>query len=107
MLTFFSVLSRDYVYFIDEVKKYFVCEAFGYNSDDPCPRNYEQYTHGWLEAVAYLVMGFIPTVNLVFVINFQHLKAQCLRRVGARGYSVSSPSMKSPKLTIDHKMSIH
>ena len=81
MLTYYSVFTRDYAYFIDEVEKYFVCEAFGYNSDDPCPKNYEQYAYGWLEAMAYIVMAFIPAINLIFVINFQHLKAQCLRRV--------------------------
>ena len=79
LVTFVGVSLRDSTYFIDEVKKYFVCEAFGYNSDNPCPKNYEQYTYGWLEALSYIGMGFIPAVNLSFVINFQDLKVWCLR----------------------------
>ena len=95
VLTYYSVNIRDYANFTDEVKKYFVCEAFGYNSDKPCPKNYEQYTYGWLEAVAYILLGFLPAVNLIFVINFQHLKDQCLRRVCAHGCSSSSSRVKS------------
>ena len=87
-LTYYSVTIRDYAYLIVEVEKYFMCEAFGYNPDDPCPKNYEQYTYTWLSTVTYLLMNFVPTINLIFVINVRVLKAQCLRRVGV--YSVSS-----------------
>ena len=73
-LVLFSVTFRDLDEFRDSVTDYFVCEAFGEDPDNPCPRDYEDFRHRDLESAVYLLMGFIPVVSLVFIINIESVK---------------------------------
>ncbi len=68
-LVFYSLTISDLDNFLDAVTEYFKCEATGHNPDSPCPKSYEQYKYPQIGATVYILMGFIPVVNLVFVIN--------------------------------------
>ncbi len=59
---------------MDAVREYFMCEAIGHNPENPCPKLYEQYRYPRMEATVYILIGFIPSVNLVFVINSTAVK---------------------------------
>lgn len=61
---------------MEAVDEYFFCEASGYNPSNPCPKNYEQYTYPELQAAIYVVMGFIPTVNLIYVLNVKQMRKE-------------------------------
>ena len=74
VLVFYSVSVRDLDRFVEASREYFFCEAGGYNPEDPCPRTYEQYKYPYLQSTVYIVLGFIPAVNLIFVVNIQRLK---------------------------------
>ncbi len=73
-LVFYSITTSNYSKFEEAVIEYFSCEAGGYNPIDPCPKSYEQYTYPELQAAVYVVMGFVPTVNLIYVIDAQRMR---------------------------------
>ena len=73
-LVYYSVVTRDLDNFMAAVKEYFLCEVGGYNPENPCPKSYEQYKYPQLQSTVYSVMGFIPAVNLVFVIDTKQVK---------------------------------
>ena len=93
-LAYYSVATRDHYEFIDAVKEYFFCEAGGYDPENPCPRDYEQYRYPRLQSTVFAVMGFIPMMNLVFVINTQRVMQEVGRVLPrlSRLYSFSNPS---------------
>ena len=74
ILAYFGVSNGDQPNFIRTTTLYFSCEAGGHDPENPCPRSYEQYTYPGLAATSYMLMGFIPAVNLLFVVNFQKLQ---------------------------------
>ncbi len=53
-----------------------MCERFGYNSEDPCPKDYEKYRYPVMEGFVYILMAFIPTVSLVFIVHVQRTKKE-------------------------------
>ncbi len=58
------------------VERYFVCESLGHDSENPCPKDYEKYRYPIMEAVVYVLMAFIPTVGLVFVLQLRRVKKE-------------------------------
>ena len=55
--------------------QYFACEAYGH-VPGKCDRAlFEQYYDYWgLSCATFLLAGFIPLVNLTFIINFQKIQ---------------------------------
>ena len=77
-LAYFGVATGDQDNFVAAATEYFICESSG--PEEPCPKDYEQYAHPGLAATAYLLLGFIPAVSLIFVIHVRELK-QWIRKV--------------------------
>ena len=62
----------------EAIAQHFACEATGYvpgNCDRALFQQYDDYW--WLSCIAYILLGFVPTVNLVFAINFQKKLINC------------------------------
>ncbi len=74
-LVYYSLTYSNLDNFLDAVTEYFKCEATGHNPDNPCPKSYEQYKYPQIGATVYILMGFIPVINLVFVINSMALES--------------------------------
>ena len=67
-LSYFSVESIDQDVKIRAIQQYFVCEAAG--SGKECDRSgFDTLGYEGLIIVTYLLLGLIPTVNLIFVVN--------------------------------------
>lgn len=83
ILAYFGVSNGDQTNFIQATAIYFACELGGHDPENPCPKNYEQYTYPGLAATSYMLMGFIPAVNLIFVVHFHKLQqtlSRCCKR---------------------------
>ena len=68
-LAYFSVSTTDQDKFLDAAIVYFRCEALGHNPNHPCPKNYEQYVHPYLQTVAYILMSLVPAASLVLLLR--------------------------------------
>lgn len=68
------------------IKKYFSCEASGYNASRTCSAEktaYEALTYPWVLIVFYILYGGFPMVTLIFILQFKSLKgklSQSLRK---------------------------
>ena len=78
-LAYFGTSVGDQDDFVTAAAQYFACEAGGHNSSDPCPKNYEQFTHPELAAATYLLMGLIPVINMIYVIHFGNARSNIIR----------------------------
>ena len=75
-LTYFALASADLDEFTDAIEEYFVCEGAG--SQVECDRSqFEQYTYFGLVVATVLLLGFLPCVNLIFVIKWAAAKDFC------------------------------
>ena len=73
-LAYFGVATADQDLLLNSIETYLRCEAMGHlpNQTSQCnPKEYRQYIYPELSAISYLLMGFIPTANLAFVINWK------------------------------------
>ena len=62
------------------LETYFHCEALGHlpNQTSQCdPKEYQQYIYPGLAATTFLLMGFLSTANLTFVIKWSHITKFC------------------------------
>ena len=59
--------------------QYFTCEATGH-VPGKCDRGlFEQHDDiWWLICISFILLGFIPTVNLIFVVNFGEVRGRLL-----------------------------
>ena len=61
---------------VSAIQQYFVCEAVG--SGTECDHSgFDNFGYGGLTVLAYLMLGFVPAVNLTFVINWTAARASC------------------------------
>ena len=75
-LTYFALAIADLDEFMDAILEYLVCEGAG--SQVECDRSqFEQYTYFGLVMLTFLLPGFLPCVNLVFVIKWTAAKIFC------------------------------
>ena len=72
---------------------YFLCEFPG-NASRECDRNmFEKYSHPYLLAVTYVLLGFIPLTILNFVLNVRLTKGFVMKHLSVcRGKEVASIS---------------
>ena len=67
-MSYFAVGSADLDEFIDAIQHYFVCDGAG--SQMECDRSqFEQFTYYGLVIATFFLLGFLPCVNLIFVVN--------------------------------------
>ena len=90
-LSDYALFTENHNNYISEVQKYFVCEAMG--SGSKCDRSrFERQQRTWLHGTAYVLLGLLPLVNVIFVVSWKsaihHLK---------NIWENSSPGMKSKR----------
>ena len=73
----FTRKSEQYEY---NLRQYFICEQMGYNPNDPCDRqSFEVLSPTKIAIFNPFLLGIMPLVFLIFVINIDELKQRCLR----------------------------
>ena len=73
----FTLTVRDSKRYTMAVLRYFECEKNGVteDSDNPCDRSgYTIVLNIILRSMSYILLGFYPMVNFIFVINIRELK---------------------------------
>ena len=77
-LSYFAVESSNQDDFLLAIQQYFVCEAVG--SGNECNLSgFDTYEFHFLTILVYMMLGFVPAVNLIFVINWTAARASCKR----------------------------
>ena len=77
-LSYFSIGAAKQGDEVTAITDYFLCEAVG--SGEECDRSgFEDFGYHGLAVLAYFLLGFIPFVNLIFVINWTVAKATVKR----------------------------
>ena len=75
-LSYFAVESANQDDYLQAIQQYFVCEAVG--SGMECDRSgFENNNYHFWNILVYMMLGFIPAVNLTFVINWTAARASC------------------------------
>ena len=97
-MIYLSLAIQDSSRFASAAEEYFICEAGGYNPDNPCPKNYEQYTYPELAYIVFFMTGFIPIVSLIFVIDTLQLK-QGISKILRKIYPRAKVSTQSQRVT--------
>ena len=102
----FTIATQTVTDFISELTVYFVCESQGVQPGRTCERGFvkEQTQSEVALAFVYILMGFYPVVNLVYVVNFQEVK----ERFKSKWLDKRSSCNKNPgtALASDSKASI-
>lgn len=81
MLSYFSVISSTQDKYVNSVAEYFECEAFGVHPNYNCSQTYDKYNYVPLAASTYILMGFITTIILIYVINWRSVANFCIRKL--------------------------
>ena len=77
-LTYFSIGVAHQEDEASAIQQYFICEATGSGMD--CDRSgFDHFGYRGLAVLFYWLLGFIPAVNLIFVINWTMAKASVKR----------------------------
>ena len=66
--------------YIAAVSNFFVCETNGSSTSGKCDAErkvFESLNYVELYAVAYLLLGLLPAVSLLYVVNFKKVK-ECI-----------------------------
>ena len=97
-LTSFTLAIQNIPDFISELTTYFVCESQGVQPGKTCER---RFVHDRLGVdislmFVYMLIGFYPVVNLVYIINFQELKEKFKFKLPSRSSRCHNPE---PALT--------
>ena len=73
----FSATTRNGVQFAAGVADYWRCELTGVAPENPCDElraSLERLSFPVLTSFAYILLGIIPAVHLIFVVNINELK---------------------------------
>ena len=82
MLVHFGVYTAESDLFIEALETYFRCQALGHlpNETSQCdPKEYQQYIYPGLQGATFLLMGFLTTANLTFVMKWSAITKFCSR----------------------------
>ena len=80
MLLYFGLNTADTDSFIEALETYFRCQALGHlpNQTSQCdPKEYQQYIYPGLQTATYLLMAFLTTANLTFVMKWSTISKFC------------------------------
>ncbi len=76
--------------FHTKLSEYFMCEATGeFPGKVPCDRSFGVLGPEILGVIAYVMVGFFPFVNLIYVVNIDELKMK-LKMLLKRGMNLLS-----------------
>lgn len=89
LLIHFALFTGDRDNLKNAATAYFVCEASGHDPENPCPKDYEKYSHPGAAAATFVLIGFLPLVNLIYVIPWRGLYSK-IRRLRRRTFTLSS-----------------
>lgn len=74
-LTVVTVVSRNKMEYSRELFHYFSCAKTSHNFNDPCNRDgFERFHNTGLAIISFILIGMIPLVNCIFVINYNEVK---------------------------------
>lgn len=93
----FSATVRSGVQFADTLEDYWRCELTGVDPENPCDEllaSLEGFSFPVLTSFAYILLGILPAVNLVFAVNISELK-QKLKTWHSQNVKFSTPSAAS------------
>ena len=74
-ITIYTLELRDSDKLIEEIVEFFFCESTA--PEDPCDTSFRDYAHTELTALAFVLLGFLPTALLIFVISVNDVKKWC------------------------------
>ena len=86
-LASFSIYSSSGSMFIEEVVKYFICEAGGSGKTcDSERKRYESFFNPGPSMVTFLLLGALPVVNLTYMLNLNGLSCAklCSKRTSVQ-----------------------
>jgi len=70
-----SVLANNANNLVNDIIRYSVCNLFGYDPNcEDIRRDIEKHVSPGLTCSAFLLLGFLPHVHLLFAIQFEHIK---------------------------------
>ena len=70
----FTIGSQNIPEFISELTLYFACESQGVQPGRTCERGFNRMLNEAILCLSLILLGFVPVVNLVYVINYQEMK---------------------------------
>ena len=73
-LTAFTIASQNIPEFVSELMFHFACESQGIQPGRTCERGFNRMGDEVALILVYILLGFIPVVSLVYVINYQEIK---------------------------------
>ena len=77
MMTGYTIGSRNEDKILAAIKDYWQCEALGIDPDRQCIKmraSFEELTYPGLTILGHLILGLLPAINLIFVVNIKELK---------------------------------
>ncbi len=96
-LTSYSLASRQFSRFLDELQKYFICESAG--TGEVCDRSgFMEYNNPASSAISFILLGIVSMVNLLYVMKFQSVRETCLRWCGRTKKPTSGLNSRSSTL---------
>ena len=69
-----TIATQNVTEFISELVMYFTCESQGVQPGRTCERNFNRISSDIALMFLYILLGFYPVVNLIYVINIQEVK---------------------------------
>lgn len=78
VLAYWAVSRRNLPSFTSALLNYFVCESSGISPGKKCDRSgFETVSNPYFYASGVIIVAVIPAVNLVSVVNFNHVISRC------------------------------
>ena len=78
-LAAFTLNATTSASFVKKIYQYFACKANGdSNMCDDERSAYERFTNPEIGTASFILLGFLPAVNLVYVLSCDNLKRMCI-----------------------------
>ena len=91
-LTAFTLSTKNLPLLAAALLNYFSCEQGGYDPEAPCRRSdFGDITA--FSTLSHILVGLLPIVNLVYVLNFKELKKHCILCKSRSRFNLDSPSI--------------
>jgi hypothetical protein len=75
-LILYTIGLRNAFQYQQGLNDYFMCEAFGFDPDNPCVLELDQHRDHALTIFAIIIQSFAPCVALVYIIPVDKVKAR-------------------------------
>lgn len=92
-LTGYTITLRGVTEFKSDLAHYFVCESQGIQPGMTCERGFNRISDQIFEVVLYSLLGFLPVVSLIYVINYQEMKQKCVKWTADKSESEGSETL--------------